>query len=182
MTETRNMNTTSTRTSRRWRGGAMREEAGASVVVAWSRKGPLPAAPWGVPLLLACSVGVTKLRSRHGTPLSTPGAGGGMGDLARSGIWASEPRRLREYGEPVTFPFFGKGAIALRPAQRRGGVQRSPTFGAGTGRREARKIFYDGRCRVANPAGSRAEPGRRRPGGGWEAWDGWDKWPIANGK
>ena len=43
-----------------------------------------------------------------------------------------------------------------------GGFQRMQSFGAGPGRREARKMLFGGGCRVANPAGSRAEPGIQR--------------------
>ena|GEM_PF-5101788 len=88
----------------------MRKQAGASVVVAWHRKSPLPAASWGVPLLLACSVGVTKSRSAHGTPLSAPGRWR-RGSSARSGIRASELRRkLRAEASLIAFPLYGKGA------------------------------------------------------------------------
>jgi hypothetical protein len=63
-------------------------------------------------------------------PLSAPGAGGCMGDSARSGVRASEPRTLSERSEPD------------QPAQRTKSAEGLP-IAAGLGRREAQaKEFF----------------------------------------
>ena len=119
------MNTTSTST----RSGPDGHDAEASRGVRRGRLTPERSA--GLPLLGECLCCWPVLEAspgwparRSGTPLSAPGAGGGMGNSARPGMRASEPRTFRERSEPERFL--------------RGGSPEEISFGAGPGRREAR--------------------------------------------
>ena len=101
-----------------------------------------------VPHLLVCFKGVTKPGRRTGHHCQHR-AGGGIGDSARPGMLASELPTIRERSEPDQ-SFDGESPEGDDPLARAWAGVRPRKNGGG--------------CRVANPAGSRAEPGRRRPG------------------
>ena len=150
MTETRNMNTTSTSAC----SGRDRHHAESSRGVRRGRLAPrevrVLAAPWGVPLLLACFVGVTGPACRPAGQRCQRRAGGYMGNSVRPGMRASELRTLRERSEPELLTERGSPEGDDPLARVWAGVRPRKNGGG---------------CRAASPAGSRAEPGRRRPRG-----------------
>jgi hypothetical protein len=121
-------------------------------------------------LLLVCFGGVTRLdRSAREAPLSATRSSGGIDGSARPGMLASEPRTLCERGEPNCLSVVRKGArsVLASAAERRDSRGRNPLARGWAGVRPRKN---GGRCRVANPAGSRARA--LAAGGRGQGWRG----------
>jgi len=113
------------RASRGVRRGRLRQPAG-----------PLPAAPWGVPVLLACCGGVTRrARPASGAPLSATGSGGrvgqsgSVGDSGRANLVncasgaSLTSQRSGEAGVKRAQPFGARVWAGVRPRKNRRPVQ-----------------------------------------------------------